>query len=215
MNFRLQTQPPASQRGASLIFALCALVVLTLGGVALVRTVDTGTLALGNLGFKRDTISASSVAAEKAIDWLLANSKFLNQDIGAQGYYASATLNLAPTLDAVPAGSAAILVDWKADSCGGWANCVTPGQSITIDGSTTASYVITRLCPSVGPVSQCAQSLRAPAGTSTGKGALSQYIGEPERLSAPLGAGTAYYRIVVRAEGTRGSVAFTETIVNL
>ena len=61
-----------AQRGMSMLFALMALVILGLGAVALTRSVDTGTLIMGNLGFKQDTLAASSSGAEQAIAWLQA-----------------------------------------------------------------------------------------------------------------------------------------------
>jgi len=57
---------PASQAGLSLIFALLALVALSLGAVALIRSVDGGTLVLGNLGFKQDATVSTEKATESA-----------------------------------------------------------------------------------------------------------------------------------------------------
>ena len=43
-----------AQRGVSLLFALMALAAMLLAAVALVRSVDSGALVLGNLGFKQE-----------------------------------------------------------------------------------------------------------------------------------------------------------------
>ena len=50
----------------SLLFALLALAAMLLAAVALVRSVDSGALVLGNLGFKQDATSAGDSAAELA-----------------------------------------------------------------------------------------------------------------------------------------------------
>ncbi len=57
----------------SLIFALLTLVALSLAAVALVRSVDTSTTVIGNLGFKQDSTFYAGQAAEEAIAWLNAN----------------------------------------------------------------------------------------------------------------------------------------------
>jgi hypothetical protein len=47
------------QRGSALIFALMTLVALMLAAVALVRSVDTSSRVLGNLGFKQEATAAA------------------------------------------------------------------------------------------------------------------------------------------------------------
>ncbi len=48
------------------LFALLALAAMSLAAVALVRSVDGGSLVIGNLGFKQDTTRAADRAAELA-----------------------------------------------------------------------------------------------------------------------------------------------------
>ena len=52
------------QRGVSLIFALMALAVISLAAVALVRSVDTTSLVIGNLGFKQVKAALSGPLGE-------------------------------------------------------------------------------------------------------------------------------------------------------
>ena len=46
-----------AQRGTVLLLTLIVLVVLLLGGVALVRSFDTSLLTAGNIAFKRDLVN--------------------------------------------------------------------------------------------------------------------------------------------------------------
>jgi len=62
------------QRGLSLLFALMALVVIGLASVAVVRSVDTSSLVIGNLCFKQDATAASAQMTEQALTWLQANA---------------------------------------------------------------------------------------------------------------------------------------------
>ncbi len=59
------------------------------------RSVDTGTQLLGNIGFKQDATAATDQAARQAIAWLAGNKTTLIDDATTNGYYAS-TRELAP-----------------------------------------------------------------------------------------------------------------------
>lgn len=148
-----------AQQGVSLLFALMALVVLSLGAVALLRSIDTGLLVLGNLGFKQDAMSAGSVGTEAAINWLSANAGVtLDATHAEQGYSAVAVLSMDPTGRGIAAGtSKPVLVDWADNGCavpglnGRTPVCVPASAEITVAGENKVRYVITRLCANTGP----------------------------------------------------------------
>ena len=71
---------PHAQRGLSLLFALLALVALSLAAAGLVRTVGGGSLAVGNLGFKLDATTSADRGGEAAIAWLQANNAGVTLD---------------------------------------------------------------------------------------------------------------------------------------
>ena len=140
----------ARQRGVSLLFALIAMVALALAAVALSRSVNTGALIVGNLGFKKDALLASDQAAEQAFAWIQAHiaDSTLFADNAALGYYASSLDALDPTGNQTGVATRAV-VDWNRDDCasvsGGYGSCLRPSDPITINGN-TSRYVITRLC---------------------------------------------------------------------
>ncbi len=208
------------QRGMSLIFALLALLALSLGAVALVRSVDGGTAVLGNLGFKQEALASSERATQAAIAWLSANAASLTADSSTGGYYATSTDNLDAT-GQLTSNASRVLVDWNADTCAYASGTVTGKCTLTPTTVTTASatepvtlrYVIFRLCTTTGDTSAAGNSCAAPANSGAGvandKGSLD--YSKP----APL-TGTAqgtYYRIVVQAVGARNTSSITETIV--
>jgi type IV pilus assembly protein PilX len=208
------------QRGVSLLFALLALAAMSLAAVALVRSVDSGALVIGNLAFKQDATRAADVAAERARDWLRTSGANLNADAPAFGYYATSQNTLDPTGRLTSAANRLAVVNWDSDSCG----CVgstcstcthTPSATIAVgsgSGAVRASWVITRLCPSTGAVTganACAQP--ANLRTSNLKDHSSQHQAN-QALEAPV-ALAPYYRVVVRTVGGRNSVSFTETIM--
>ena len=208
------------QRGLSLIFALLALLALSLGAVALVRSVDSGTTVLGNLGFKQETVASTERATQTAIEWLAANATALDTDNTAVGYYASATDNLDAT-GQLSSNNSRVLVDWNGDTCAYASGTVTgkctlAARTVASAGATepvTLRYAICRLCSATGAPTATGNSCAAPANSGAGvandKGSLD--YSKP----APL-TGTAqgtYYRIVVQAVGARSTSSITETIV--
>lgn len=217
---RMHLHQRPHQRGMSLIFALLALLALSLGAVALVRSVDSGTAVLGNLGFKQEALASSERATQAAIVWLSANATLLESNSTTGGYYATSTDNLDAT-GQLTSNTNRVLVDWNGDTCAYASGTVTGKCTLTPTTVTTASatepvtlrYVIFRLCTTAGATSAAGNSCAAPANSGAGvandKGSLD--YSKP----APL-TGTAqgtYYRIVVQAVGARNTSSITETIV--
>lgn len=213
----------AAQRGVSLLFALLALAAMLLAAVALVRSVDSGALVLGNLGFKQEATSAGDNAAERARTWLLTSGVNLNDDSPGAGYYATSldALDLTGRLTSVANPMA--VVNWgDLDSCACRtttpATCsacsVTPSNAISLNGGrVTARYVVARLCPFVG-AADAANACARPAGVALSQAAArGELEGGVRDATAPT-AMTPYYRITVRSVGARNTVSFTETIIH-
>jgi hypothetical protein len=59
---------PARQRGVVLFVALIAMLLLSLAGIALVRSVETSLGVAGNLGFRHTSIAPVNQAIEQAIE---------------------------------------------------------------------------------------------------------------------------------------------------
>lgn len=225
MSMPLVRQSQSSQRGISLLFALLALVAMLLAAVALVRSVDSGALVLGNLGFKQDATSASDRAAEIARTALLGSGLDLNVDQPSIGYYATSQDNLDPTGRITSATTPLAVVNWgDSDSCAclstSPATCSScsrqPSAAQTLNSggvSVSARWLITRLCPSTGAVSAtnaCAKPASLALSQAAARGEVR--VGSEGRPAQT--ATTPYYRIIVRTVGGRGTVSFTETILH-
>ena len=211
-----------SQRGVSLLFALIALVAMMLAAVALVRSVDSGAMVLGNLGFKQDTTSAGDSGAELARAALMSGLD-LNVDQPTIGYYATSQDNLDPTGRVTSTATPLAVINWgDSDSCAclsaSPATCSScsrlPSAAQSLNGGkVTARWLITRLCPSTGAVSAanaCAKPASALISQASARGEIR--IGAEARPTQT--ATTPYYRIIVRTVGGRGTVSFTETILH-
>lgn len=215
--------PARLQRGVSLLFALLALAAISLAAVALVRSVDSGTQIIGNLGFKQDATAAADRATEVARAWLMASGRDLTIDSTAGvGYYASAQDNLDPTGRLTTSSNPLPVVNWgDADSCAclstSPATCSScsrlPSDEISLNGGAVrARYIITRLCPLPGAVNfgnACAQPPSNAISDCQNKGEIR--IGTESCPSQAVQV--PYYRIIVRTVSGRNTVSFTETMV--
>jgi type IV pilus assembly protein PilX len=205
-------------RGISMLFALLALVALSLAAVGLVRSVGTGSLVMGNLSFKKDTTGSSDRGADAAIAWLLANAggTTLDNDVTTAGYYATSKDSLDPTGRNTTANPRA-LVDWNNDNCatasGSFSACLDVAAPTTI-GQNSVNWIITRLCATTGSKDLVSNSCAATLTSGIADDANSSGLDYTQPGVLTSGSAVPYYRIVVRTVGGRNTVSYTETIVH-
>jgi type IV pilus assembly protein PilX len=218
------------QRGVTLMFALITLVALLFATLALVRSVDTSTILMGNIGFKQDATVTADQATKNALNWLSTHGTVLNSDslgLGlGQGYYASTqefdstgkALNPVDVTGQQISGVNRNIVDWSNDNCstsGTNPPCSVAVPAANISGPNSARYIIFRLCSqpgdyaSSGYTGSCAMPLSTNTDGNGNKGLVNYKGGlRPNTAAGP------YYRIVVRVQGARSTTSFTETIVH-
>jgi type IV pilus assembly protein PilX len=206
---------PKRQNGVVLLIALIVLVAMTLAGIALVRSVDTGNMVAGNLAFKHGTTLAADAGINAAIAYLvpLNGTSTTYEDQAAFGYYATSqdTLDLTGTSN----NPARARVDWDNNDCSGVtaSACIKPAAADTDDATgNSVKYVIHRLCQSTGDSNATSNSCvtyKSTSGTSPKRGELK--YGDDKRFE-PLPA--VYYRITARATGPRNTVSFVETMIH-
>ncbi len=210
---------PRSQRGLSLLYALLALVALSFGAVALVRSVDTGALVLGNLGFKQEATAAGDQATRVALAWLGASPPSLYNDTPDEGYYAASLNNLDVTGTQSTLSSRA-LINWNGDDCAyapagsytGGCN-ITPNDTPITVGGNTARYVILRLCADRGAPDAAGNTCLKAAGSAVTETTQNDALSY-KRQRIPASSSSIHYRIVVRVDGARNTTSYTETIVH-
>ena len=213
--------PAGRQGGMSLLFALVALVALGIGAVALIRSVDSGVLALGNLTFKQSGLMSGAKGAESAVTWLSGHlaGTTLDSDVPASGYYATSMDSLDSTRRTADAATPFAQVDWDDNSCvvngrDVSANgCITASPPITV-GSDTVRYVITRLCARARPMSDNTNSCAAPVLKSTVEAAGHGNLGYSPSEQLGSISYSPYFRVITRTLGPKGTVAYTETLIH-
>jgi hypothetical protein len=176
---------------------------MSLAGIAVLRSVDTGTIIAANLAFRQNATYVGDIGVESARTWLLANggaTLYNNQPAvsGGAGYFA--TMQTGVDLLGTDPGQADF--PWDNTST---VNVTAPAPP----AGYAARYVIHRLCDTSGDPGSvnCVRSTGASTAASSTKGAAtySSYA-----ISAPT---SAFYRITVRVVGPRNSVSYVQATV--
>jgi Tfp pilus assembly protein PilX len=183
----------ASQRGVVLIFTLIILLILTIGAVALMRSLNTTLYGAGNLAFRRDLmnqgeLAVANVETEFSSGDLSTSASTLN-NVVADNY--SATM-LPSNSEGVPT---ALLTTTLSTSVGTHADLAGATSDVSI------RYVIDRLCSQTGTPTGalCVQSTASPTGGTGGNTAV---------VKPPT---STVYRLSVRVTGARSTQVFLQT----
>jgi type IV pilus assembly protein PilX len=194
MNHAMQS-PPSRQRGVVLIFTLIILLILTIGAVALMRSMNTSLFSAGNLAFRRDLVNQGEQAVSTVINEFktggaLSISTTDAASVPALNY--SATM-LAGNAQSVPN---ALLNNTAFAAVGTAANDIVGATP-----DVTIRYVIDRLCSAAGPSTGalCVQSSAAPTG-----GTANTTPGVPPPTAT-------VYRLSARITGPRSTQVFLQT----
>ena len=199
MKNRILVQTKPRQRGVVLLFSLIILVILLLGGVAVIRSMNNSLFSAGNLAFKRDLINQGEQAVSTVLVALqsgaLSGAGATAANVPAANYSATP---LPTNAQGIPN---ALLSDTAFAAVGQASNDIT--------GSTpdvTIRYVIDRLCDG-SPAALALQSTGCvfpPANTAV-TGGSSQGIGKRAPLPVAL-----MYRVSVRVTGPRNTQVFLQ-----
>jgi type IV pilus assembly protein PilX len=183
-----------AQRGAVLLFAMIALVVLLIGTVALMRSMNTSLFTAGNFGFKRDLTNQGERAIATVLD--LVQTGALGSEVAressatARNYSAS----ILPTNgDGIPL---ALLSDAAFAAVGVAGNDISPA-----DMGVTVRYVVDRLCVAAGPASPNSCSVTSPppqGGSNDTK--------DDDDLPVQF-----VYRVSIRVDGPRRTQSFFQS----
>jgi Tfp pilus assembly protein PilX len=181
------------ERGVVLILTLIVLLILTIGAVALVRSMNTSQVSAGNLAFRHDLVNQG----EQALSTVLQSFQSGALASGTTDNVATANYS-AKTLDSNAQGIPSVLL--LSDS--GFAGAGMKAADLT--GATSdvkIRYVIERMCNSTGPAtgSACVQSVANPNNTD------SNQIGGIPPPSATV------YRLSVRVTGPRNTQIFLQS----
>lgn len=195
------------QDGVVLLIALITLVAMTLAGIGIMRSIDTGTMVAGNIGFRQSAVASGDGGIEVARAWLIANRTALNDDQPALGYYSTRQDNLDLTGNRAAAG--ADQIDW------GGTDPSAPVKAVAVAAADASGnsilYVIHRLCSVPGSINAPAQSCATASVAGIGS---TQDAPDYSSYALKL-TNQVYYRITARVNGPKNTVSYIQAVVLL
>jgi Tfp pilus assembly protein PilX len=185
----MRGQGPLAQGGIVLLFALIALVSMTLAAVALLRSVDTSNLVAGNIALKQGAIQEGDRAMNEAFACLDTGGALISVSLAADNatchYYAALQADVLP-----PFGIPDAL-----ESTSGVTSSTTGNSSY---------YVIERMCKVAGEWN-AANCIESPFGKAA------DYTDRGDGAQTPP---QALYRISVKIGGPRNVASYSQLVMN-
>lgn len=196
---------PRRESGVVLLIALIVLVAMTLAAIGMMRSIDTGTLVAGNIGFRQAAVATADSGVEAARTWLIANRAALDSDNPAVGYYATRQDSLDITGNRSQGGLDG--VDW------GGSDPAQPVKAFALGAVDTSGavvyYLIHRLCSIPGAINSPGQSCSTASIVRMGS---TQDV--PDYSSYGLTVtNQVYYRITARVNGAKSTVSYVQAFV--
>lgn len=190
-----------AQQGLVLFISLIILVAMSLAGIALMRSVDTGSIIAGNLAFRQAAMHVGDIGVEAARNYLMAVSPAANlyNDNASAGYYAQ----WAENLDIIGNKTPVTTDDFN------WSTAVNVTSPTPPDGY-AVSWVIHRLCKQTGDPASITCVKQSGSASSTSSGTKGAAAFGTMAISVPT---NALYRITVRVVGPRNSTSYIQAVV--
>ena len=189
----------ARQRGVVLFVALIALVALTLAGLAIMRSVDTGGLISGNMAFHQAALHRADIGVEAAfigLPAILATSKDANV---ANQYFA--------VRQPVDGSGVPTTASWATVPCRANTNAVVDCSMQEYQ----IRYIVERMCDVQTTGSTAVTNIQnyCYADVGNGKGGTQGSFG-----AIFTGADAVYYRVTVQVSGPHNATAYVQTLVS-
>lgn len=202
------------QRGMVLVFSLIVLVIMSVAGLMMLRSVKSGLGIAGNIGFKQNATSSADLGIERARAWLMNNVNDKNIDSGA-GYYATwngGVTQVCVALDGSnrPCEFNPLNYDWGTlgDAANTRAVEATLGEPDQMFAGNRIRYVIHRLCSTVGATTATGQNcVLVPGDLERGEGGGGAEPGIDSVIKQP------YFRVTARVDGPRNTVSYVQVVM--
>ena len=189
-----------AQRGVVLFIALIVMVALSIAGIALVRSVDSGLSVAANLGFRQASIAPTTWAVENAIAAMFDNKTIadLTKSKLTENYYAYRfeIKNGTKLEDAM-----GVPYDLQ-----GTAPSNYPGTFVKENdpAGNTIRYVIERMCLDEGPPTAATCDMSPP---KKSEATTAMELIKPDAPRQP------FYRLTVRVDGPNNTTTFAQAML--
>lgn len=213
------------QRGIVLFFALLALVVMSIAGVALIRSVDTNALLSGNLVFRQSATTASNVALEGIAQNIAASVSLTASLIHhpTQGYYANCSQFDNQPDALVCDGSQLTTIAWS-DGNSSLAPSQTDGNDEIRNGvdrqGNEIRYVVERMCNysnaeiNAGSAPNDASRCMMASSPSNGENCSHNVTNIELFKRCVASSDSPLYRVTLRIAGPKNTVTFMQSFIS-
>lgn len=205
MSSKMRQLGSGRQRGVVLAVVLVVLVVMMLGSVSLLNSVDTSALLSGNIGFKRDSINSAGGGLNRAFEAMKSPNFRTHQDSvagcpppAATGTACTAAgewakLNFYPRILETDENGIPLIIKNKTQFDAKFK--IAP---VKVNGN-EMRFLIERMCETYGPSSKvtCVLSTESPLGGD-------KWADKPGSTASPV------YRVTVRTDGVRNSQTYVQ-----
>ena len=195
----LSRRAPQTQRGIVMVIVLIALLILMIGGIALIRSADTSMLTAGNLAFKRDMVNQGERGIAKVVDALTSATGSLSSESTRQTNVLGSNYS-AIVLASDARGVPLVLVDSAAFTSAGMS---AAADLVDTTSGVTIRFVIDRQCTTTGAFDAATCMTSPTASDKAGTSWIKRAGGE----NRPI------YRISVRVIGPRRTEAYLQRTV--
>lgn len=203
-----QTSMVGRQRGVVLFIALIVMVAMSLAAIALIRSVDTTNILIGNLAFRQSSILPANMAVEQAAAALFPEAAptgvpaiaDTTADLPAENYFASwqnsDDARGVPTLLQTRTNAAALAKTLDALD--------NSNANVAVANRTVVRYVIERMCTAPGPAKAATCDMMSPKqnpGTTV-----------HDESTATLNP-IPFYRVTIRVDGPQNTSSFLQAML--
>lgn len=214
MSSKLRHLSYLRQQGVVLAVVLVVLVVMMLGSVSLLNSVDTSALLSGNIGFKRDSINSAGRGLNEAFK-AMKNPDFVKSQDSLAGCPPPAgtgtactdagrwaKLNFYPRMLESDENGIPLIIKSKTQFDTMFKIAPISVSGVNGKGGNEVRFLIERMCETYGPSSKVTCVLSSDLG-DFGDG----WEGKPGSVASPL------YRVTVRTDGVRNSQTYAQWTV--
>jgi type IV pilus assembly protein PilX len=205
---RAHTSAIRRQQGVVLFIALIVMVAMSLAAIALIRSVDTTNLLVGNLAFRQSSILPANLAVEQAAAALFADAAVTGvptidptTDLPAENYYSTWQAN-----------DDARGVPKPLQTKGDWGSFGLAKQLVDNGTGVNIRYVIERMCVAgasgLQPSPQFCDMLPPKQNPGTTVHDCSVDPGGCPKLN-PI----PFYRVTIRVDGPQNSTSFLQAML--
>ena len=196
------------QRGVVLFIALIVMVAVSLAAIALIRSVDTTNILIGNLAFRQSSILPANMAVEQAAAALFPEAAPTGvpaiadptADLPAENYFASwqnsDDARGVPTLLQTRTNAAALTKTLDAQD--------NANANVAVANRTVVRYMIERMCLAAGPAKASNCDMMPPKqnpGTTVHD--------ESTATLTPI----PFYRVTIRVDGPQNTASFLQAML--